>query len=246
MESTENYQVKLEFFEGPLDLLLFLIKKQKIDINDIPISTITKKYLEYLEKKEKINLNREGEFLLMAALLIYIKSQMLLPREPELKEEDEEDPRQTLVERLLDYQKIKTVSTILKKKESEEQLKWKRTSLPYQIEDEERELEDLSLFELAERFFSLMKRKEKENIQLFKGKEFTIEDKMKEIIELLKENSYLDFLDYFYKQESLEEALFSFFSLLELQKAKIIILVQKKLFNSIKVWFAKDYYSGKN
>ena len=100
MENSVSYQVKLEVFEGPLDLLLFLIRKKKIDIHDIPMATITKEYLEYLNQMERINLDREAEFLLIAALLIYIKSQMLLPREKPI--EDEKDPRQLLVDRLLD------------------------------------------------------------------------------------------------------------------------------------------------
>jgi len=81
MNSSECYQVNLEFFQGPLDLLLFLIRKKKINISDIPIASITKEYLAYLDQKEKINLNREAEFLYIASLLIYIKSQVLLPRE---------------------------------------------------------------------------------------------------------------------------------------------------------------------
>jgi len=99
----DGYQVKLEFFEGPLDLLLFLIRKKKIDINDIPMAVITRDYLDYLEKKDQINLDREAEFLFIASLLIYIKSQMLLPREQEALAED--DPRQQLVDRLLEFQK---------------------------------------------------------------------------------------------------------------------------------------------
>mgnify|MGYP001557492770 CR=1 FL=1 len=83
MEEARDYQVNLEVFQGPLDLLLFLIRKKKIDIHDIPIATITREYLAHLNQKEKIHLEREGDFLLMAALLIYIKSQMLLPRESE-------------------------------------------------------------------------------------------------------------------------------------------------------------------
>lgn len=244
MENTESYQVKLEIFQGPLDLLLFLIKKQKIDIHDIPIAVITQEYLAYLNQKERINLDREAEFLLMAALLIYIKSQMLLPRESVLTEE--KDPRQSLVERLLDYKKIKAASTILRKKEDAEQLRWKRTFLPPSFKEEDVELEELSLFDLAERFFRLLKQKERQDIKVIKGKEFSIKEKMKEILSLLNENSYLDFLDYFQKQESVEEALVSFFSLLELIKARLVIAVQEQVFQSIKVWFVKDHSSGIN
>jgi len=128
MDASTSYQVKLEVFQGPLDLLLFLIRKKRIDIHDIPMATITREYLDYLDQKDRINLDREAEFLLIAALLIYIKSQMLLPREKPLDEE--KDPRQVLVNRILDYQRMKTASGHLKEKEEEEMQKWKRTVLP--------------------------------------------------------------------------------------------------------------------
>ncbi|MGC8746737.1 MAG: segregation and condensation protein A, partial [Candidatus Saccharicenans sp.] len=124
----EGYQVKLEIFEGPLDLLLFLIRKKKIDIHDIPIAIITRDYLEYLEKKNQINLDREAEFLFIAALLIYIKSQMLLPREQEASQED--DPRKILVDRLEEYQKIKVACTLLREKEEIQLQCWSRTFQP--------------------------------------------------------------------------------------------------------------------
>jgi len=234
MESSPSYQVKLEVFEGPLDLLLFLIRKKKIDIHDIPMATITKEYLEYLNQKERINLDREAEFLLIAALLIYIKSQMLLPREKPI--EDERDPRQVLVDRLLDYQKVKAASLLLKEKEEKELQKWKRVSIPFQYFEKEMDSLEVSLFSLSESFFTLMKRKEKEEAQIMKGKEFSIEEKIKEILAVFEENSFLDFFDYFYEQESFEEALASFFALLELIKSRIVIALQKSHFQPIKVW----------
>ncbi|HEX2694170.1 MAG TPA: segregation/condensation protein A, partial [Acidobacteriota bacterium] len=123
-ETSEGYQVRLEIFEGPLDLLLFLIRKKKIDIHDIPIAAITRDYLAYLDLKEQINLDREAEFLFVAALLIYIKSQMLLPREKDLAED--EDPRRVLVNRLLEYQKVKAACSLLREKEDDQLLQWKR------------------------------------------------------------------------------------------------------------------------
>jgi segregation and condensation protein A len=234
MENSASYQVKLKVFEGPLDLLLFLIRKKKIDIHDIPMATITKEYLEYLNQKERINLDREAEFLLIAALLIYVKSQMLLPREKPI--EDEKDPRQLLVDRLLDYQKVKAASLLLKEKEEKELQKWKRTSIPFQSFEKEMDSLEVSLFSLAESFFTLMKRKEKEEAQIIKGKEFSIEEKIQEILAVFEENSFLDFFDYFYEQESFEEALASFFALLELIKSRIVIALQKSHFQPIKVW----------
>jgi segregation and condensation protein A len=238
METSESYQVRLEVFEGPLDLLLFLIRKKKIDIHNIPIAVITREYLDYLEHKDKINLDREAEFLLMAALLIYIKSQMLLPREEPL--EGEEDPRRFLVDRLLEYQKIKAACTILKEKEDEQSSFWKREALPPLAEVDEADLVEVSLFDLAESFFILMKKKEMENFKVVRGKNYSLENKMKEIIVVLEEQSVLDFLEYFSQQETLEEAIVSFFSLLELIKARVVMAIQERLFHSIKVWLRKD------
>lgn len=238
MEEAREYQVNLDVFQGPLDLLLFLIRKKKIDIHNIPIATITSEYLGYLNRKENINLEREGEFLLLAALLIYIKSQMLLPREEAV--EDEDDPRKFLVERLLDYQKIQAASALLKEKENLQNRLWQRSSLPPLPSQEEEVLVEASLFELAETFLHLMKKKEQENIRLISGKEYSLEEKMSELIQRLKERAYLDFLEYLDEQESIEEALVSFFCLLELVRARIVIAVQETLFRTIKVWLRKE------
>jgi segregation and condensation protein A len=243
METSESYQVRLEVFEGPLDLLLFLIRKKKIDVHNIPIAVITREYVDYLEHKDRINLDREAEFLLMAALLIYIKSQMLLPREEPL--EGEEDPRRFLVNQLVEYQKIKAASTLLKEKEEEQSSFWKREVLPPLAESDEADLIEVSLFDLAETFFILMKRKEAENFRVVRGKNFSLENKMKEIIAALEEKSVLDFLEFFSQQETLEEAIVSFFSLLELIKARLVLAVQEQLFHSIKVWLRKDSLARK-
>lgn len=222
-----------------MDLLLFLIRKKKIDIHDIPISSITRDYLSYLDQKEKINLEREAEFLLIAALLIYIKSQMLLPRET-VSDDEEEDPRKILVDRLLDYQKIKAAGSLLREKENEELKKWQRTFIPPSEVDEELELTEISLFDLAEAFFTLMKKRERENMRTIKGKEVSHEEKMKEMLDYLDKHSYLDFIEYFNQQETISEAFVSFFCLLELIKARVVVAIQESLFHTIKVWLRKE------
>ncbi len=239
MDTSESYKVKLEAFQGPLDLLLFLIRKKKIDIHDISISSITKDYLMYLDQKEKINLAHEAEFLLIASLLIYIKSQMLLPRET-VPEDDMEDPRKVLIDRLLDFQKIKAAGSLLREKENEELQKWQRTFLPPSDKEEELELTEISLFDLAEAFFTLMKKKERDNMRTITGKEVTHEEKMKEMLNYLDKHSFLDFIEYFNTQETVAEAFLSFFCLLELIKARIVVAIQESLFNTIKVWLRKE------
>ncbi|MGZ7065226.1 MAG: segregation and condensation protein A, partial [Candidatus Aminicenantales bacterium] len=146
-EAADGYQVRLGIFEGPLDLLLFLIRKKKIDIHDIPIAAITRDYLGYLDRKEQINLDREAEFLFIAALLIYIKSQMLLPRETDLAEQ--EDPRRVLINRLLEFQKIKAACSVLRHKEEDQLLQWKRNFLPPLPGESELDFTEVSLFDLA-------------------------------------------------------------------------------------------------
>lgn len=234
----DGYQVKLQIFEGPLDLLLFLIKKKKINIHNIPIAVITREYLEYLSHKESINLDREAEFLLMAALLIYIKSQMLLPREQPI--EPDVDPRKELVDRIVDYQKIKAACSVLREKEDEMSQIWKRTALTAPFPEEDLDLIEVSLFDLAESFFTLMKRKQSESPRIIKGKEISMAEKTNEIVVVLKERGFLDFLEYLDAQETLEEALIAFFCLLELIKARLVVAIQEQLFHTIKVWLRKD------
>jgi segregation and condensation protein A len=237
-EAADGYQVRLEIFEGPLDLLLFLIRKKKIDIHDIPIAAITRDYLEYLDRKEQINLDREAEFLFIAALLIYIKSQMLLPRETDLAEQD--DPRRVLINRLLEFQKIKAACSVLREKEEDQLLQWKRNFLPPLPGESELDFTEVTLFDLAESFFLMMKRRAEADTRVLKGRDVSYEEKMKELFGLLRDGQVLDFLAYFATQESLEEALVSFFCLLELIKSRQAVAVQDALFQTIRVWLRKD------
>lgn len=237
-EAPEGYQVRLDVFEGPLDLLLFLIRKKKIDIHDIPIAAITRNYLEYLDRKTEINLDREAEFLFVAALLIYIKSQMLLPRETDLAEH--EDPRLVLVNRLLEYQKIKAACSLLREREDVQILQWKRNFIPPLRGESELEPVELSLFELSESFFLMMKRRSADETRTIRGRDVSIEGKMKELVGLLRERHMIDFLEYFEANASLEEALVSFFCILELVKSRVAVAVQDELFQTIRVWLRKD------
>jgi len=239
MAQLEAYHINLESFQGPLDLLLFLIRKKKIDIQDIPLSSITQDYLKYLDRIERINLEREAEFILMAALLIHIKSQTLLPRET--IDEEGGALRPSYTGKLLDYQKMKAASNLLRDREEVQMKQWQRLAPLPDIEAEETELTEVSLFTLAEAFFELMKRKEKENVTVIRGKEVSIEEKMEEMIAHLRQNRHLDFFEYFSRQGSIEEALVSFFCLLELIKARIVIAVQERLFQTIKVWLREEY-----
>ncbi|HOW84736.1 MAG TPA: segregation/condensation protein A [Candidatus Aminicenantes bacterium] len=234
----DGYQVRLDVFEGPLDLLLFLIRKKKIDIHDIPIAAITRDYLGYLERKTEINLDREAEFVFIAALLIYIKSQMLLPRETDLAEGD--DPRRVLVDRLVEYERVKAACSLLREREDVEILQWKRDFVPPFHGEGEPEPVELSLFDLAESFFAMMKRKTADDTRIIRGREVPVEVKMKELVTLLQARGVVDFLEYFEAHESLEEALVSFFCILELVKSRVAVAVQDEIFQTIRVWLRKD------
>jgi segregation and condensation protein A len=232
------YQIKLDVFEGPLDLLLFLIKKKKVEIQDIPLALITREYLTYLQDRERINLDREAEFLLMAAILIYIKSQILLPRETPI--DPDIDPRKERPDRSGDYERVKVVSAVLRDKEEEQSTIWRRTALNAPLPEEDLDLIEVSLFDLAESFFAMMKRKQAAPQRILKTKEISVADKTKEIVETLKVRGFLDFLEYLDAQETLEEALVAFFCLLELIKARLVLAVQEQLFHTIKVWLRKE------
>jgi len=238
LDTSEGYQVRLDVFEGPLDLLLFLIRKKKIDIHDIPIAAITRDYLGYLERKTEINLDREAEFVFIAALLIYIKSQMLLPRETDLAEGD--DPRRVLVDRLVEYEKVKAACSLLREREDVQILQWKRDFIPPLHGETELEPVELSVFDLAESFFRMMKRREADTTRVIRGRDVSVEVKMKELVTLLHARSVIDFLEYFEAHESLEEALVSFFCILELVKSRVAVAVQDELFQTIRVWLRKD------
>ena len=233
-----GYQVKLDIFEGPLDLLLFLIKKKKIEIQDIPLALITREYLDYLHGRDRLNLDREAEFLLMAALLIYIKSQILLPREQPI--DPDIDPRKERPDRTSDYERVKVVSAVLRDREEEQSTIWRRTALNAPLPEEDLDLIEVSLFDLAESFFAMMKRKQAAPQRVLKTKEISVADKTKDIVAALRERGFLDFLEYLDAQETLEEALVAFFCLLELIKARLVIAVQEQLFHTIKVWLRKE------
>jgi segregation and condensation protein A len=233
----DAYSVRAGEFEGPLDLLLHLIKKNKMDILDIKISEITSEYLYYLEDRSHINPSREGDFLMTASTLIYIKSRSLLPK-PEIL--DEENPEQRLIHTLIEYDKIQKISHLLKELEKQELLLWKREEVLENYETKEFELEEVSAFQLAELFLNIVKKREQEEFLYIDSKEFSIEKKWNDLLELINRDGYLNFSEYVESLESIQEVLVSFFTILEMIKQRVIIGVQKKLFDTISLWKAGE------
>jgi segregation and condensation protein A len=230
---TEGYRVRTESFEGPLDLLLHLIRKNKMNIMDIKLAEITSEYLFYLEDHSRINPAREGDFLMTASTLIYIKSRSLLPRSDLL---DEISPEQKLVHTLIEYDKIQKISTLLKEMENQELLLWKREEIVEHFENKEFKLKEVSAFQLAEIFLNLVKRKEQEEFLYIDCKTYSIEKKWQEILEIIETDGYLNFTAYIETLNTIEEILVSFFTILEMIKQRLIMGIQKKLFDTISLW----------
>lgn len=234
IDTTGTYNVRSGVFEGPLDLLLHLIKKNKMDIMDIKISEITAEYLFYLQDKTRLNTSREGDFLMTASTLIYIKSRSLLPK-PEILQE-EETPEEKLIHSLIEYDKIQKISQVLKDMEQETLLLWKREEVVENYENKEFKLEEVTSFQLAEVFLNILKRKEGEIFQYIDSKKYSIEGKWNEILALMGDQGFLDFFQYVATLKTIEDILVSFFCILEMIKRNVIIGIQKKLFGSISLW----------
>lgn len=232
-----TYKVKLDVFEGPLDLLLYLIKKEEADIFNIPIAKITEQYLQYLEYMKLLDLNIAGEFIVMAASLMHIKSRMLLPPEEQPPEEiEEEDPRAELVRRLIEYKKFKEAAGQLSAMESKRSLVFPRSVDEAQyIEQSEGPYFEASIFDLINAFSTILKSVSREAFLEVVKDEFTVEEKVHELFRLLVEKPVLNFKEIFQKARSKMELIATFLALLELIRLKEVVVRQKQLFGEIEV-----------
>ncbi len=230
---SEIYEIQTEFFEGPLDLLLHLVNKKRMNILDIKVSEITSEYLDYLMNKRGINPSRESDFLMTASTLIYIKSRSLLPA-PEIYNEDSLEHK--LINTLAEYDKIQKITKLLKQMENDEVLLWKREEVSENFETREFDIKEISSFQLAEVFLNLIKKKDKEEFVNINPRNYSIQKKQEEILEILETKGYLNFSEYIEMLDSAEEFLVAFFSLLDMVKRGVIIALQKRLFDTISVW----------
>jgi segregation and condensation protein A len=230
--SRDNYKVKLEIFEGPLDLLLYLIKKDEIDIYDIPIAHITKQYLEYVQLLESLNIEVAGDFLVMAATLIYIKSKMLLPPEPKAEGQEDlhEDPRAELVEQLLEYQKFKSAANMLYEKAEVEGACYTRGSLETDKNNPEVTATVVDLLRVFKEILDRAKAVQEMEIQ---REEMSMSEKLTQIRTLLAERGELNVREVFALARSKRELILTFLAFLELVKETQIILIQSQLFGEI-------------
>lgn len=233
-------KVRLETFEGPLDLLLYLIKKNEIDIYDIPISVITQQYLEYLEMMKNLNLDVAGEFLLMAATLLHIKSKMLLPAtEEEEGEKEEEDPRAELVRRLLEYQRFKEAAQQLVKGPLLDREVFVRSFFGDSLEEKEKEEKvsgEVTLFDLLEAMKKVLEALPAEEFQEISAEHLNIKDKILHIMERLWEADSMAFTDFYTASTSRREIVVTFLALLELLRLRMIRVYQGETFGSIRIF----------
>lgn len=234
-----QYQVKLDIFEGPLDLLLYLIKKNEVDIYDIPMALITGQYLEYLELMKELNLDIAGEFLVMASTLIKIKSQMLLPPvEGEGEGEDEADPRAELLEHLLEYQRYKEAAHQLVTRELLEKDIFKRpqTDDPGEAKVDGDMLIEASLFDLVDALRKVIERKDlPENIMGVAVEKITVRDKIVSILRQLKETPQLVFQSLFDPLVTRFEIVVTFLAVLELIRLRAIRVFQVQPYGEIRI-----------
>lgn len=231
---SDNYRVQLEVFSGPLDLLLYLIRKEEVDINDIPIARITKQYLKYIEMMSVLNLEVAGEFILMAATLIRIKARLLLPRDDE--ESEEIDPREELIMALVEYKKYKEAGEILREKAIMEE----RYFVPETPVKEIKGRVDLepatSLFDLLNAFQEVMKQKREEIVHEVESEEIAIEDRIAEILKRLRKSEHASFAELFSDVPRKIVAIVTFLAILELVRSRRIRVQQVSPFSELHVY----------
>jgi segregation and condensation protein A len=228
----EKQKFRLENFEGPLDLLLFLIQKSEVSIYDIPIATITEQYLEYLNYATRVDLENITDFYLMAATLLYIKSRLLLPVEVDLQDEWE-DPRRELVEKLIEYQKYRKLSELMEEKEqaAEWVIERKKTQpiLPFPEEDL---WEEVNVWDLLRTFSTMISALSAERV-IDLHEEVTVNEKIALIYELLETKGEFLFGDLLVKKTSIMEVICGFLAILELAKIAVIAVFQNRMFGDI-------------
>jgi segregation and condensation protein A len=227
--------IRLDAFEGPLDLLLHLIKREEVDIWNIPIARVTEQYLAFLTVMQDLNINLAGEWLVMAATLIYIKSRMLLPPDPTTPQMDEakEDPRTELVYQLLEHQKFRNAAQMLHSREEVENAVWHNP--PKEVLGDDEEIISVTLFDLVKAFREILLRFESLHAVEMDQEEVTIEQAMLEVRQVLLVREKLLFSTLFLQARSKRHIIALFLALLELTRLKEIWVHQKKAFDEIQI-----------
>ena len=234
------YKVKLDVFEGPLDLLLYLVRKDEVDIYDIEIGRITKQYLEYLGAMESINVEIAGEFIVMAANLLYIKSRTLLPVDqqgPAEEEGEEEDPRWELIRQLIEYKKFKEAARKLGEKEAKQQnLFSHKPDKIVAADDAERPLDDgLGIFDLIRAFQNILDRLNDEGLGEIVDDQYTVGDKIDHLLGLIPPGGSMPFAALFKGATTKHEMIVTFLAVLELMKLNFFRVRQERVLGEIEL-----------
>jgi segregation and condensation protein A len=239
--SAEAFPVRLDRFEGPLDLLLHLIRKNEVNIHDIPIALITQQYLDAIALMEELNLDVAGDYLVMAASLIHIKSKMLLPR-PEtaagVEGEEAEDPRDALVRRLLEHQKFKAAAELLHEREQVRAAQWQRPDERVAAiagDDYEPELE-VDLFSLLTAFQAVVQRAKARPKVVLPAEQMSVEQRIEELLARLSETEACGFEDLFADAAERSGLIVTFLALLEMIRLKLVRVFQTGSFGPIRVY----------
>lgn len=232
----DGYKVKLEHvFEGPMDLLVHLIKKNEVDIYDIPIALITEQYLKYLEWMKLLNIDNVGDFLVMASTLTHIKSRTLLPTHDD--GDEEEDPRLEIVRPLSEYLRIKSVAEALTERNllgDKVFARHAKTKVPI---DGDPELVQVGLFELIEAFQNILQRVSKDHTVDMATEQFSVKDRMNSIISVLEEKGSIVFMDLFVQRPQKGFIVATFLALLELMKLNLVHVVQNAQNGIIRLFY---------
>jgi segregation and condensation protein A len=231
--------VHLEHYDGPLDLLLDLIRKQQVNVYDIPIAKITQQYLEYVQKAVDLDIELSAEFVYMAATLIHIKSKMLLPRDPELEKLDpEEDPRKELVERLLEYERFKSAAAMLQEKRMIEEAIWSNPQIQNFVSADESPGLAVSLFDLVKTFEQILERAKTRPLYEVSKEDVSVPDMilfLKNTLRDLPNGQAVALVPLFERQRSRRAMICLFLAVLEMVKQQAIRLTQSESFGEIQV-----------
>jgi len=233
-----DYKVKLEIFEGPLDLLLYLIKRDEIDIYDISIERITRQYLEYLQAFKELKIDIAGEFIVMAANLIYLKSRSLLPLDQQPPEEDaeEDDPRWDLIRQLIEYKKFKEAAAQLHDRALAQERIFARDGGGPPVSDEPLPLHEVGIFQLIHAFQEVIKRVEaREDLGEIFAERFSVSDKIEKILQRVGNGTLVRFSELFGQITSRVEIVVTFLALLELIRLNQVRALQRKMFDEIEI-----------
>jgi segregation and condensation protein A len=239
-----SYEIKLDIFEGPLDLLLYLIRKNEIDIYNIPIALITAQYLAYLDMMRSLNLDLAGEYLVLASTLIHIKSRLLLPpAEGEGEEEEGEDPRAELVQQLLEYQAFKEAALRLENRpllERDVFTRGAREEEPGAAEGEGEAMIEVGVFELVAAFRRIVAGLDRPEDLEIDAEKISLADRINEIMERLSEKRQLTFAELIGEKHDRRRIIYTFLAVLELMKLRMIRAYQSGPFGAIRLFLAVE------